>query len=237
MKSTILVLGSVMALAGCVDGEELDVSADPTPRLSANGLLPSQLESVDWSPAELTQSQLDAYAATADGRASLRYVLACALASGTTLNANYIDDNGEPATARFAGSLGFAPNWTTAAMSIAEQQAVTSCAASLTNEVGANIMISQRGPGAILATTSTERATYTVQEGAYFGNMFTLGILVCSGSGTSTQPGRTCASGASCYTNVGSCASTCATSPNGYFVNCSVKGTIYAAPVTVYDSI
>lgn len=239
MKTMMLMLGSALALAGCVDPElEDDVAADPTPRLSANGLLPSQLTSVSWNAAQLTQAQLDAWAATADGRAALRYVMLCALQAGISLEANYIDDDGNPATLPLFGSLGLGAYWTKRAMNEAEQKLVTACAASLTNEVGANITISQRGPVSALACTSSELANYRIQEGAFLGNMFgPEGILVCAGSGTTTQPGRTCASGAGCYTQLGSCSSFCTITANGNAVNCDVDGLTYPAPVTVYDSI
>jgi len=241
MKSLIAI--GLLALTACVDQPLDDQSQDDgfSPKLGANGLTPTQLFNTALDPAVLDQTNLDTMAATDDGRVTLRYVVSCALALNHNVTANYTDGLGNPQTLQLNGFFGLADGWTSTALSTTSQRFVSSCTLALTNEIGASITVSLRGPSTALATTSPELSGYTLQEGAFFGNVFkgAEGAAACKGSGTSTQSGRTCSrssGGGSTYcgfTYVGTCTSVCSTS-SGYFTNCSWNSTTYTTAVSTY---
>jgi hypothetical protein len=240
MMLSVFVVGACVA---DVEGEEgPETSVDP--RLAANGLTPAQLLNTTLIPGVLDQANLDEMASTADGRVTLRYVFGCALAQGTSVTANYLDDAGNPQTQAYGGAFGIASNWTTAPLTVAQQRLVTSCTAALSNANGSNVMLSLRGPGSIWTTTSQELSQYQLQEGAFFGNMFAggEGIAACKGSGNSASSGRVCAkpdasgSVTQCgYAYAGTCATKCTLS-SGYFINCTWNGSGYTSPVSTYLS-
>jgi hypothetical protein len=231
-----------IALGACVDsnsGNDSDV--DTTYKLSANGLTPSQFSNAYYNSAQLTQTLIDSMSATADDRASMAYVVKCALASGHNITGNYIDDLGQPQTITYLGNIGLADGWTSAALTSTQQQEVTACLTGHVNSAGANITISLRGAPSQLTCTSPELTGYTLQEGAYFGNVFdSTGLYVCKGTGTSTLSGRNCtyantigARTACGFIYTGLCSNVCVFS-SGYATGCVYNSTAYNNPVTTY---
>jgi hypothetical protein len=240
MKATIMC--SVFFVGACVADEAgQNPELEAQPRLAANALLPSQLLNTALIPDVLDQTNLDEMSSTADGRATLTYVIGCALPASVTLIGNYVDDFGSPGTVTYRGAMGLASSWTTSALTTAQQRFVTGCALATTNNAGTSITVSLRGPASALATTSTEVANYTLQEGAFFGNAFVggEGVAACKGSGTSTLSGRVCANPGSSgrtvcgYFYAGTCASNCSVS-GSYFVNCTWNSTTWSTPVSTY---
>lgn len=142
-------------------------------RLSANRLSANRLEA-NPDTAELLQ--------TADGREVYSYMMSCALPDGKTIEA---DISGAPDTAppdtlytckngrcSFPGSLGLAEHWIDRALDPKGQRWVTACLLSRVNLYGVTVEISLRGVAPELSVSPDEAATYTLQEGAFYGNIF-----------------------------------------------------------------
>jgi hypothetical protein len=246
MLKNNMILISVLAFAGCMDVDS-DVSEDTeSPRLAANGLLPADVLATQLDPAILDQAHADALVTTTAGINVAHYLIPCALAPGHDIDVTGVDDLGNPYTGTLHGVHGLADDWTSGALTTAQQRFVSACVLAYTNRIGASVTISMRGPNAAFSTIGSETTNYAVQEGAYFGNLFGsgknyVGPLACSGSGTTIASGRDCAKPTGgttqCgYTYAGTCASLCTTS-SGYFVNCSYSGTSYTQPLTVFDAI
>ncbi len=120
---------------------------------------------------------------TADGREVLTYIVSCALPEGVTLT-------GENAgvTYEFFGELGLAPSWTDHPLKRAGRGWVSACLFSRVNLYDVALPISLRGPTAALSTTADERASWSVEEGAFYGEFFTpdnepINWIACRGEG------------------------------------------------------
>jgi hypothetical protein len=105
---------------------------------------------------------------TAEGRELLTYLVACAIPSDVTLQA---DVGGVHYV--FAGEIGLAPRWLDRALRLTDQHWVSACLLSRVNRFGVSVPISIRGPHDSLTVTRDEAATYTLEEGAFYGNIFT----------------------------------------------------------------
>ncbi len=105
--------------------------------------------------------------ATADGRDVFSLVVSCAVPSDVTLVATV---NGTPF--EFPGEVGLAPQWLAAQLDRPGQRWVSACMFARVNAHEVVIPISMRGPHPELATSAGERAAWTLEEGAFFGNAF-----------------------------------------------------------------
>ena len=246
MMKTAAVFASVLAF-GCVAGD-VDVSdeddVEVLPKLATNSLTPAQLagSSISFNP--LNQATLDTYASTADGRATLPYVVGCALPAGVSVTAHY-SNKGTAGTATFVGEIGLAPSWRTTALTVQEQRLVSGCVLARVNAAGTPVVVSLRGPSATLAVTSTEAAGYPREEGAFFGNIFqgaAFHIGACQGTAIApanrrcAQPNGTLGGGlkTECgFSYAGLCSDVCTS--GSYLSNCTgLNGELYDSVVTVY---
>jgi hypothetical protein len=113
----------------------------------------------------------DRMAATADGRATLKYLVGCALPAGTTVVADVAG-----ARYSFPGSMGLAPDWSARALTPAEQRLLSACMLARTNRFGVPVMLSMRSDApsrpASLEADADERRAFPAHEGAFFGNLF-----------------------------------------------------------------
>jgi hypothetical protein len=66
------------------------------------------------------------------------------------------------------GLLGLAPEWVHRGLTASERLWWGACLAAHTNRYGVPVEISVRGDAASLATTTTERSTFTKREGAFW---------------------------------------------------------------------
>jgi hypothetical protein len=105
--------------------------------------------------------------ATADGRDVFSLVVSCAVPSQVTLVATV---NG--AQFEFPGEVGLAPQWLVSQLDRSGQRWVSSCMFARVNAHQVVIPISMRGPHPGLATSAEERATWSLEEGAFYGNAF-----------------------------------------------------------------
>lgn len=104
---------------------------------------------------------------TPDGRDVFSLVVSCAVPSQVTLVATV---NG--AEFDFPGEAGLAPQWLNSQLDPIGQRWVSACMFARVNAHEVVIPISMRGPHPGLATSAEERATWTLEEGAFYGNAF-----------------------------------------------------------------
>jgi len=102
------------------------------------------------------------------GRELLTYVARCALGPNQTLVGTH-----QGVSYTFSGLLGLASSWLHMPLSsVAQQRWVSACLLAHVNGYGVEVPISLGGAHAALHATETEKATFTVQETAFFGNVF-----------------------------------------------------------------
>jgi hypothetical protein len=109
--------------------------------------------------------------ATADGQEVLNFLVSCALRADQTLVA-ILQDGTE---LDFFGDVGLAPEWIHRPLNQIDKGWVSACMFSRVNNHDVSLPISFRGPTHALATTPDELATYTLDEGAFYGQLFTPG--------------------------------------------------------------
>jgi hypothetical protein len=105
--------------------------------------------------------------ATPDGREVFSLVVSCALPSNVTLVATVDGMDFD-----FPGEIGLAPQWLFNRLDRVGQHWVSACMFARVSAHEVVIPISMRGPSRALATDAAERATWTLEEGAFFGNAF-----------------------------------------------------------------
>lgn len=105
--------------------------------------------------------------ATEDGRELLSLVVSCAVPLGITLvgTVNGVDFD-------LLGEIGLAPQWLSTRLGRVGQHWVSACMFSRVNALEVVIPISMRGPHRELATVPGERESWTLEEGAFYGNAF-----------------------------------------------------------------
>jgi hypothetical protein len=105
--------------------------------------------------------------ATEDGRELLSLVVSCAVPLGITLvgTVNGVDFD-------LLGEIGLAPQWLSTRLERVGQHWVSACMFSRVNALEVVIPISMRGPHRELATVPGERESWTLEEGAFYGNAF-----------------------------------------------------------------
>ena len=191
----------------------------------------------------------DALFATPNDRLFFQYMVECALPEGAKLK--YSGANG---MLEFHGALGLAPEWAMSSCGQPCQEWVTACMFARTNYYGIPVQFSMRGANPAIMVGDDEKKFATVEEGAFFGNMFLdpqVGFA-CRGSGddpittvvrrcTFADPGMG-ATGAppNCwFFQMGTpCASICdGRDPNGGYLRCNTPndaGPQWTRPITIY---
>jgi hypothetical protein len=165
-----------------------------TNKLATNKLATNSLDSTKLTALEETSEILS----TADGREVYSYLVSCALAGDTTIEKTDVIDADTNALAEddyctaghcvFSGSLGLADEWRSRKLSSKGQGWVSACMFARINVHDTAEGVSLRGPHASLTVTPDEAFLYTVQEGAFYGNMFTkddepIAWFACMGAG------------------------------------------------------
>jgi hypothetical protein len=197
MKANLALLASILSLGACLDAQEqTPAESDNVPRLSSNALMPSKIAHVTYGGAALTGPAISAQAASQDGRDFLGYMIACALD-----NTQSITTTSGAFNYTFNGLHGFAPGWTSAGLSVSDQRWVTACILARSNLTGTVVQISMRGSNSVLSSTTTELNGYKIEEGAFYGNIFSNTVVEAGCNGIqqaaddtySTLPLRQCA--------------------------------------------
>ena len=158
-------------------------------RLATNRLATNRLATNRLATNALSSTRLEANAAaaallaTADGREVYSYLVGCALPDGVTIEADVAGapDSGPPDTnytcaggrCAFAGSLGLAADWAEQKLDAKGERWVSACVFARVNFYETAQTISLRGDHPSLAVSDEEAASYTLEEGAFYGNLFT----------------------------------------------------------------
>jgi hypothetical protein len=126
---------------------------------------------------------------THEGREVFSFVVSCALEEGVTLTVNH------PTFGQllFFGEVGLAPRWETRAMDGSDQRWVSACLLARVNNNDVTVQVSLRGPDNALDTTAEERTQWTLQEGAFYGDVFQPGnkpleMYACRGRDQAAGP-------------------------------------------------
>lgn len=106
--------------------------------------------------------------ATAEGRELLSYVVSCAIPDGIMLLGVH---GGQ--TYEFPGQIGLAEKWLRRSLHESEQRWVSGCLIARVNRFGIPVSISIRGPHDALKVSAAEADDYSVEEAAFYGNVFT----------------------------------------------------------------
>jgi hypothetical protein len=140
--------------------------------LVPNALVPNALVPNALSPNAMSAIQ-DPTPTGGLSRQLLRYTVGCAFEPSQSFNFSWSDKRGRVQTETYWGLMGLAPSWSTRALNVAEQEWVSACLASRVNWYGEPVTISSRGGRPELhKSSSSELATYAMNEGAFWGNVF-----------------------------------------------------------------
>jgi hypothetical protein len=229
--------------SACVDQEPIIEASE---KLAGNSLGPGHFENANLNPAILNAANLETMASSTSGRATLPYVIGCALALGASVTTTYLDGV-IPTQITFYGEIGLATTWQSSGLTVSQQRLVSGCALARVNELGTSVTISLRGPSTALGAKAAEITAYPKFEGVFFGNVFAgaLQFAACRGTGTALPSGRTCAMENTggltfCrYEYAGLCADVCSTlvttATHTYYQNCTSNGTTYVEAITTHD--
>jgi hypothetical protein len=166
--------------------------------------------------------------ATASGRDLLQYIVTCALPTGTSLVARDGDSD-----LIFPGDIGLAPSWVSRPLDFFQRRLISACLLARANQLGIVVTISILGPDSRLDSTPQEDVAFPVEEGAFYGDVFSTDprTFVCRGTGPNDAGGMTyrrCAvadpsrSGFTLcgYTFIGSCEDVCAAREGNFYSGC-----------------
>jgi len=115
----------------------------------------------------LDKDQAGELLTTPEGRELLDYVVGCALTANQSLEADHAGT-----TYTFTGDIGLGRNWVRRELNRSEQRWVSACLLSRVNANDIALLVSLRGPTPRLGMSAEEAATYTVEEGSFYGNVF-----------------------------------------------------------------
>jgi hypothetical protein len=174
-----------------------------TNRLATNRLATNKLAVEKLSTNALSSTRLEANMATADllstedGRDVYSYLINCALPANLSIQAsvNGASDTAPPSTLYtctnglcvFPGGIGLAEYWIDHRLDPKGQRWVSACMFARVNAHDTAEPISLRGPHDALTVTPDEATQFPIQEGAFYGNLFTgdqpIDWNACRGSG------------------------------------------------------
>jgi hypothetical protein len=163
-------------------------------RLASNRLASNRLASNRLASNRLSANHLEAtedaaeLLATADGRELYFYLMSCALPPDLSIQANVPGapdsnpESPEPATntpytctsgvCTFPGNLGLAPKWIDRKLNRKGQRWISACLFARVNAFDTAEAISLRGKHDALAISVSEAETFTLEEGAFYGQYF-----------------------------------------------------------------
>lgn len=129
---------------------------------------------------------------TSNGQELLTLLVACALRNDQSITVPQADND-----LLFLGEAGLAPDWANGPLNEEGQHWVSACVLSHLNNENVTVPISMRGTNCELTPDQDEKQEWPVEEGAFFGNIFTsankpIQWNACKGTGQVTVE-RTCA--------------------------------------------
>ena len=141
--------------------------------LTPNALTPNALTPNSLAPSALSAIQ-DPGLAGALSRQHLKYTVSCALDAYQSFSFSWTDSSSVVHDETYRGSLGLWTAWATTSLSTMGQRWISACLAARTNYYGIPVTISSRAPVWPLNKQNTpEAATYTKEEGVFWGNIYT----------------------------------------------------------------
>ncbi len=241
MKTNLLICALGISLNACaVDPVDTNTTDDTSTddqgphqeKLAANALSPADLAATGITAVKLTQTIVNNISATKEGRATLYYLINCAMPSTYSITGTY----GFNSTITYTGGINIAPTWTTANLNQTQQRALSSCVFARLNEFSRTVTISLRGPGYTM--DSGEATSHVYPEGVFFGNLFPGSDNYwgsCDSAGP-THDDRQCAQSGHCSMNwAGDCATACTLDGSGNATSCvGANGKTYANSTTVF---
>lgn len=227
-----------------------------SPLLTSSFDSPSLISSAHSVTQELARHQLvddstfrvsgaaDAILSSESGRAVFSLLVACALPADVTIVAT--TPLGE---FTLFGEMGLAPKWLRAPLDHAGRGWVSACVFARLNPVAEEIVISVRGPHPALHASRDERGHWPVQEGAFYGDLFTepdrpIEWITCRGTADPSSPGlvdRRCSKPDPAdpgrtlcgFVFAGTCADIC-DSDRGFYRRCASGGEGFRQVITTY---
>ncbi|HTN84942.1 MAG TPA: hypothetical protein VL242_14690 [Sorangium sp.] len=223
----VALLAVPLVTAACI-GAEVDeeseelLGEDQSAVETINGFLPNALHMNALhmnalhmnalNPAALSSNSLGTQALTAIrdpgpngvlSRELMRYLVGCSLRPDQTFSFSWTDSAGVVRQEVYRGELGIAHWWATGAIAndTYTQRQISACVAARVNWYGVHVTISLRNAEtASMGSSIAERQTYTVREGAFWGNLFASTPYVRScyspaGVARARQLQRVCAAG------------------------------------------
>lgn len=179
--SAFTVVGACIFACGCLqssleeESEHVNTgehAIESKNRLTMNGLSSNRLTINGLSTGSLTQDgstlvQTDLIT-DEPGRELLTYVARCALTPTQTLVGTH-----QGVTYTFPGVIGLTPSWLSSPLAdVRKQRWVSACLLAHVNGHGVEVPISMRGSHSALYASDAEKAAFTMQEAAFFGNVF-----------------------------------------------------------------
>jgi len=180
---TVLIL-----LAGVPAQAEETTNRIAANRIAANRIAANRISANKLAARKLSENRLEANSvaakmlSTADGREVYSYIISCALPEGKEIDATIsgAPDSAPPETlytcanesCRFPGSLGLAEYWIDHRLDVKGQRWITACLLARVNYFGVKVIISLRGVAPQLLVGRHEAERYSLQEGAFYGNIF-----------------------------------------------------------------
>ena len=193
-KSFIIRVSLVTAIAVLIVLAAAPAQADETSnriaanRIAANRIAANRIAANKLAASKLSENRLEANSVAAkmlstdDGREVYSYIISCALPEEKEIDAT---SPGAPDTAppdtlytcanescRFPGSLGLAEYWIGHRLDGKGQRWVTACLLARVNYFGVKVIISLRGVAPQLLVGKHEAERYSLEEGAFYGNIF-----------------------------------------------------------------
>lgn len=108
--------------------------------------------------------------ATDDGREVLSFLVSCALPEGVTLTVADPQGGGDLS---FLGEIGLAKSWLKRPLSKGGRAWISACMLARVNNSNVPLPISLRGAHAALKASDDEREGWSLEEGAFYGDVFT----------------------------------------------------------------
>jgi hypothetical protein len=139
-----------------------------SPKVVLNALSPAAFASSLLTTSVLNSTNAAAMGQTNLARKVLSFAATCALDATQS-----VDFTVGGVTYHATGLMGIAPSWTTSALSASDADWVSACVASRVNLTSAIVEISARGNNAGYDTTIGEITDYEIEEGGFWGNVFT----------------------------------------------------------------
>lgn len=171
---SIAVLAAVLLIASAAEAK-LAANKLAANKLAANKLAANKLSATRLAIAKLTKTSFALnpngaadLLATEDGREVLAFIVSCALPGEITVTATASDGS----EYQFFGELGLAKSWLRGPLGKAGQGWISACLLARVSNANVPIPISLRGANPALATNEEERAGWSLEEGAFYGNLF-----------------------------------------------------------------